>query len=153
MNHDDAKKFEEIIFNLWNYLLNKYENSTYEEEPQVLVRLSNLLVFIPELNDTYTNLVLKSTGITDKNFHSHYLIENLIKLKDRGIPSESAKHVGVILNSIQFAYYVSSIHKKHIIGLVEFLYKNGQKQIADEFCNKMVKQGHDFLIDIYNKFL
>ncbi len=153
LNHADAKNFEEIIFILWNYLSNKYENSTYEEEQQVLARLSNLLVFVPELNDTYTNLVLKSTAITDKHFHSHYLIENLIKLKDRGIPSESAKHVGVILKSIQFAHYFSSIDKKHIIGLVEFLYNNGQKQIADEFCNKMVKQGHEFLIDIHNKYM
>lgn len=152
LNGGEAKNFEEIIFNLWNYLAHKYDNATGEEEQKVLAGLSNLLVFVPELNDTYTNLVLKSSGITDKHFHSHYLIENLIKLKDRGNPNESAKHVGVILNSIQFAPYFSSIDNKHIINLVEFLYENGQKQIADEFCNKMAKQGHEFLIDIHNKY-
>ncbi len=152
LNGGEAKNFEEIIFNLWNYLAQKYENATGEEEQKVLAALSNLLVFVPELNDTYTKLVLKSSGITDKHFHSHYLIENLIKLKDRGNSNESAKHVGVILNSIQFAPYFSSIDNKHIIDLVVFLYENGQKQIADEFCNKMAKQGHEFLIEIHNKY-
>lgn len=152
LNRGEAKNFEEIIFNLWNYLAQKYENATGEEEQKVLEALPNLLVFVPELNNTYTNLVLKSSGIIDKHFHSHYLIENLIKLKDRGNPNESVKHVGVILNSIKFAPYFSSVDKKHVIDLVVFLYENGQKQIADEFCNKMAKQGHEFLIEIHNKY-
>jgi hypothetical protein len=152
LNRGEAKNFEEIIFNLWNYLAQKYENETGEEGQKVLAALSNLLVFVPELNETYTKLVLKSSGITDKHFHSHYLIENLIKLKDRGNTNESAKHVGEILNSIQFAPYFSSVDNKHIIDLVVFLYENGQKQIADEFCNKMAKQGHEFLIEIHNKY-
>jgi hypothetical protein len=152
LNRGEAKNFEAIIFNLWNYLAQKYDKATGKEERKVLAALSNLLVFVPVLNDTYTDLVLKSSGITDKHFHSHYLIENLIKLKDRGNPNESAKHVGVILNSIQFAPYFSSINNKHIINLVEFLYENGQKQIADEFCNNMAKQGHEFLIEIHNKY-
>ncbi len=152
LNHGEAKNFEEIILNLWNCLAKKYDIVNDEEEQKILAALSNLLVFVPELNDTYTDLVLKSSGITDKHFHSHYLIENLIKLKDRGNPSQSSKHIGVILNSIQFAPYFSSINNKHIISLVEFLYENGQKQIADEFCNKMAKQGHEFLIEIHNKY-
>lgn len=152
LNRGEAKNFEEIIYNLWNYLAQKYENATGEEGQKVLAALSNLLVFVPELNETYTKLVLKSSGITDKHFHSHYLIVNLIKLKDRGNSNESAKHVGVILNSIQIAPYFSSIDNKHMIDLVVFLYENGQKQIADEFCNKMVKHGHEFLIEIHNKY-
>ena len=152
LNRGEVKNFETIIFNLWNFLASRYENAKGEEEQKVLAGLSNLVVFVPELNDAYTNLVLKSSGITDKHFHSHYLIENLIKLKDRGESNETAKHVGVILNSIQFAPYFSSIDNKHIIDLVVFLYENRQKQIADEFCNKMAKQGHEFLIEIHNKY-
>ena len=59
LNRVDAKNFEEIIFNLWNYLAKKYENETGEEGQKVLAALSNLLVFVPELNETYTKLVLK----------------------------------------------------------------------------------------------
>ncbi|MHA1737429.1 MAG: PIN domain-containing protein [Candidatus Heimdallarchaeota archaeon] len=152
LNRGEVKKFETIIFNLWSFLASKYENAKEEEEQKVLAGLSNLLVFVHELNEEFTELVLKSSGITDKHFHSHYLIENLIKLKDRGKPNDTAKYVGVILNSIQFAPYFSTIDNKHIIDLIVFLYENGQMQIADEFCNKMAKQGHEFLKEIYNKY-
>ncbi|MFN8287712.1 MAG: PIN domain-containing protein [Chitinophagales bacterium] len=152
LNGEEVKNFEEIIFNLWNYLVQKYDNTTSEEGHEVLAALSNLLVFVPKLNDTYTALVLKSSEVTDKRSYSHYLIENLVKLKDRGGLNESAKHVGIILNSMRFAPYFSSNDKKHIIDLVVFLYENGQKPIADEFCNKMAKQGDEFLIEIHNKY-
>jgi len=152
LNRGEAKNFEKIIFNLWKYLANKYENATDDEEQNILTVLSNLLVFVHELNETYTELVLKSSGISEKHFHTHYIIENLIKLKDRGNPNESARYVGVILNSIQFASYYTSIDSKHIIELILFLYENGQKQIADEFCNKMARHGNEFLIEIHNKY-
>ncbi|HAO05770.1 MAG TPA: hypothetical protein DCQ50_02045 [Chryseobacterium sp.] len=152
LNRSEVKNFEKIIFNLWSFLASKYENAKGEKEQKVLSGLSNLLVFVPELDDAYTNLVLKSSGINFKDFHSHYLIENLIELKDKGNPSETAKHIGVILNSIQFTPYFPLIDNKPIIDLVVFLYENGQKQIADEFCNKMARQGYEFLIEIHNKY-
>ncbi|HLP96137.1 MAG TPA: PIN domain-containing protein [Saprospiraceae bacterium] len=152
LNRGEAKKFEKIIFTFWSYLAYKYENATSEEEQKVLAGLANLLVFIPELNDTYTDLVLKSSGIIDKHFHSDYLIENLIRLKDRGTPNETAKNIGAILNSIQFGPYFFHVDNKKIIDLVVYLYENGQKQNAEEFCNKMAKQGYEFLISIHNKY-
>lgn len=152
LNPGEVKNFETIIFNLWAFLASKYENPKGEQEQKVLAALSNLIVFVSELNDDYTNLVLKSSVITDKHFHSHYLIENIIKLKVKGKPHDTAKYIGLIINSIQFPTYFSSIDHQHIIDLVVFLYENGQKQIADEFCNKMARQGHEFLIEIHNKY-
>src|SRR5690606_38057053 len=86
----EVGKFEEIVFNLWNYLASKYENTKDEEEQKILAGLSDLLVFVPELNERYTGLVLKSSGLSDRHFHSHYLIENLIKLRTKGEPTEAA---------------------------------------------------------------
>jgi len=152
LSEGEAGKFEEIVFNLWNYLASKYENTKDEEEQKILAGLSNLLVFVPELNERYTGLVLKSSGLSDKNFHSHYLIESLIKLRTKGEPKEAAKFIGQILNSIPLRDYFSTTDNKHIIDLVTFLYENGQKNIADEFCNKLTKQGHEFLISLHNKY-
>lgn len=151
LKEDEVKRFEKIIFELWALLANKYENPTNEEEQKILIALSNLLELAPEINDDYTNLVLKSTKIPEKDFHTHYLIENLNKKKDKSEPSVTAKNIGIILNSIQFAPYFSSSDNKLIVDLVTFLYQNGQKSAANEFCNKMAKQGHEFLKDIYNK--
>lgn len=150
LKEDEVKRFEKIILELWSLLAIKYEKFTIEEEQKVLIALSNLLELAPEINDDYTTLVLKSTKIPEKYFHVHYLIENLNKKKDKGDAEVTSKNIGIILNSIQFIPYFSAIDNKLIVDLVTFLYKNGQKLAANEFCNKMVKQGHEFLKDIYN---
>lgn len=152
LNRNESKKFEIIIFDLWAYLVNKYENTTIEDEQKVLAGLANLLEFVPELNEINTSLVLKSITLSEKYFQTHYLIENLIKLKDKGNLIETAKYIGLILNLIPFTAYFSSTENKHIIELVVFLYGNGQKKVADEICNKLTKQGHEFLIEIHNKY-
>ncbi len=150
LKEDEVKRFEKIIFELWTLLAIKYENSPTEEEQKVLIKLSNLLDFAPEINDDYTYLILKSTKIPVKDFHIHYLIENLNKKKDKGNATVTTKNISIILNSIQFGPYLSSTDNNSIIDLVTFLSQNGQKSAANEFCNKMAKQGHAFLKDIYN---
>lgn len=152
LNEAEAKKFEIIIFNLWDFLANKYQNTSDEEEQNILAALSNLLAFAPWLDEDYTRLILKSSILPDKYYHTHHLIENLIKLKVKGSPSQTAKYIGEILNSIPFAPHFSTVDNKHIIDLTTFLYENGQKNIADDFCNKLTKQGHEFLIEIHNKY-
>jgi hypothetical protein len=152
LDSKEAKKFETIIFDLWTYLVHKFENTVVEDEQKILAELSNLLGFVPELSENYTSLVLKSSILSEKHFQTYYLIENLIKLKDKGNPIETAKHIGLILNSIPFTGYFSTIENKHIIELVVFLYENVQKKIAEEICNKLTKQGYEFLITVHNKY-
>lgn len=152
LNSDDSKKFEIIIFNLWNLLAEKYENATEEDEQNVLLELSNFLVFIDELNDVYTALILKSKQANYKHFYSHRLIENLMRLKDNGESNKVAKNIGLIFNSILFGALYTSRDNNNIINLVIFLYENGQKDIADEFCNKVTKRGYEFLIEIHNRY-
>lgn len=152
LSDDDKKKFEIIIFNFWNLLATKYEKINDHEKQNVLLELSNLLVFVSELNDSYTDLILQTKEIIYKHSHSHRLIENLIRLKDRGNLNDVAKNIGLIMNSVLFASQNSSLDNDNIIDLVTFLYDNGQKIIADEFCNKVTKKGHEFLIETYNKY-
>jgi len=151
LEQGEVNRFEKIIFDLWTLFANKYENSTTEEEQKVLIELSNLLKLAPEINDDYTNLVLKSTNIPGKVLYPHFLIENLNKKKDKGDASITAKNIGQILISIHFSPYFSSTDIKLIVDLVTFLYRNGQKPVAKEFCNKIYRDGHEFLVDLYNQ--
>jgi hypothetical protein len=146
-----ADSIELKILNIWELLAANYQDAKSEEEHKVLSALSNLLIFIPELNDRYTNLVLQSCESIEKHFQTHYLIENLITLKERGDQSETARHIATILNAIEFKSYFSSTDDNDIKELVTFLYQNGQKAQADDFCNKMTRKGNDFLVEIYNQ--
>lgn len=146
-----ARNFEEIIYDLWNFLTSKYENTEDENEKKILIELSNFLVFTPQLNEFYTSLVLISCKNSGSHFDTHYLIENLVNLKTKGNPLETAIYLGQILISIPCPDFLSSIENTHIIDLVTFLYENDQKEIALDFCNKLSKHGHEFLIGVHNK--
>jgi hypothetical protein len=137
---------------LWTTMLAKYENSQVEAEQEILEELLHLLIYAPVLNEEYTKLVLKSCGLISKHIHSHYLLENLVILKDSGVPTETAKNIGEILSAMRFQSFFTSVDNEEIITLVEFLYQNEQKLVANAFCDKMVKQGFTFLIAVYNKY-
>ncbi|MFY7733024.1 MAG: hypothetical protein ACOVSR_06035 [Bacteroidia bacterium] len=147
----EQQEFQQIIIELWKFLSDKYENSNIEEEQKNLAMLSNWIVFVPELNEGYTTLILKSCKHIDKIHSTHELLENLVALKKRGNPTTTAKAIAEILSSLNFRDYMASYDQEFIKDLVSFLFANGQKQIAAEFCNTMAAvHQHFFLREIYD---
>lgn len=152
LNQADAIKFQAIIYNLWYAIIMKFQDSEEIEEQDILVTLLNFLKFISELNENYTKLILKSSVFSVKNLRSHDLIENLVRFIDQKDIIETAKYIAQILISIPFTPYDINYDAISITSLVCFMYENGQEAIADEFCNKVTKQGNDFLIETYKKY-
>lgn len=146
----EQKEFQQIIIDLWKFLSDKYEDSHIEEEQKNLAMLSNWIVFIPELNEGYTSLILKSCKHIDKIHSTHELLENLVELKTKGNPTTTAKAIAKILSSLNFRDYMASYDQEFIKDLVSFLFANGQKQIAAEFCNTMAAMYQQFFLrEIY----
>jgi len=143
--------FQEMILGLWNYLADKYENSQIEEEQKNLATLVNWIVFAPELNDTYTKLILKSCKHIDKAYSTHELLENLVALKSKGNPNTAAKAVGEIILALNFKDYMADFDEEFIKDLVSFLFARGQNQVAAEFCNKLASVHQKFFLrEIYD---
>jgi hypothetical protein len=150
---DEIDKFLKIILEFWQYMALKFENYQNEEEGQILANLSRLLGYVPILDKTYKDLTVKSIKvITNKHFRLHDILEDLARLKEKGNSKVTASYIAQIMNIIPFEIYISSIDNKRIIALVEFMYQNDQKAIADELCNKLAKQGYEFLISMHNKY-
>lgn len=146
----EQKEFQQIIIDLWKFLSDKYEDSHIEEEQKNLAMLSNWIVFIPELNEGYTSLILKSCKHIDKIHSTHELLENIVALKTKGNPTTTAKAIAKILSSLNFRDYMASYDQEFIKDLVSFLFANGQKQIAAEFCNTMAAVHQQFFLrEIY----
>lgn len=146
----EQQEFQQIIIDLWIYLANKYENSNIEDEQKNLAMLSNWIVFAPELNEIYTNLILKSCKYIDKIHSPHELLENLVALKTKGNPNTTAKAIGEIISALNFKDYMADFDKDFIKDLVSFLFLHEQKQIAIEFCNKMAAVNQQFFLrEIY----
>ena len=146
----EQHEFQHMILDLWKYLAGKYENSSIEEEQKNLATLANWMVFAPELNDTYSKLILKSCKHIDKTYSTHEILENLVGLKNKGNPNTSAKTIGEIISSMNFKEYMADFDKDFIKDLVSFLFAHGQNKIATEFCNKMAALNQQsFLREIY----
>ena len=144
------QEFQQIIIDLWKFLTDKYENSDFEEEQKNLATLSNWIVFVPELNEVYTPLILKSCKHIEKTYSTHELLENLVQLKTKGNPNTTAKAIGEILLTLNFRDYMAGYDQDYIKDLVSFLFTNGQNQVAAEFCNTMAAVHQQFFLrEIY----
>jgi hypothetical protein len=142
-------RFEKIILDLWKLLLSKFENV---EERRILIELPHLLVFVSKLDNIYTELLLKSTIYFDNYFQVHILIENLVKLRNNGIPEQTSEHISKVLNSIQRFEYFLDEDEQNIIDLITYIYKYGNKSAADDICNKIAQNGNDFILPFYNSY-
>lgn len=148
---EKKENFEKIILEFWTLLSDKYQNTKDKEERKILARLSSFLVYAPELNQTYTSLILKSNLTISEHFCFSSLIKNLTKLKTIGNSNKTAEYIGKILASVSTSY-ISRVNHTQILSLVTFIYDNGHKQLGDKICNEMAKKGHEFLIELHNKY-
>ncbi|MBL0200398.1 MAG: hypothetical protein IPP81_09570 [Chitinophagaceae bacterium] len=147
------QEFQQMILELWKYLVDKYEKSTNEEEEKNLASLASWIVFAPELSDEYTKLILQSCKHINKIHSTHQLLENLAELKSKGNPNIIAKFVGEIISSLNFNDYISDNDQSFIKDLVSFLFIHGQGQVAEIFCNKLASVHQQFFLrEIYNKY-
>lgn len=148
----ERKHFQKIIFDLWYYLAEKYDQSDELAEQKNLANLSRWLVFAPELSEPYVTLILKSCKYLDKAHSTHRLIEDLAAIINNGNSAMTAKAIGDILLVIPFRDYMSNDDQALIKSLVSFLFLHGQKETARKFCNQMaVEHQLLFLRDIYEK--
>lgn len=152
LTRQERMHFDKIILDLWKFLIAKFGKSEDESEHKVLAALCNWLVFAPELNDTYANLILKSCRYKHKTYSTHELIENLVAIKNVGDPAVVARNIGRVISAMNFSEHISDDDQKNIKTLIIFISANGQRKTAVEFCNKMASlYGQYFLRDLHDK--
>jgi hypothetical protein len=146
----EQEYFQQIILELWKYLLEKYTSSIDEKEQKNLATLSNWIVFVPELNDTYNKLILNSCKYIKSVDLTHNLLVNLIRLKNKGNAKVTAKYIGEIILQLFFDGYFSDSVKDLIKELISFLFANEQREIAATFCNRIASDNQQFFLkEIY----
>jgi hypothetical protein len=147
----EQQEFQGMILELWEYLADKYENSSIEGEQKNLASLANWIVFAPELNNTYTKLIMITCKYIEKTYFTHKLLENLVGIKSKGNLNAAAKAINKIISSLKFKEYLADRDKDFIKDLVSFLFAHGQNQGAAEFCNKIAAVNQQFFLrEIYD---
>lgn len=154
LQEDERDSFLEKIIFLWEFIAGKFEDLEDADEGVLEIKmiLPNLLVFAPEVNGRIASLIIKSAKYLRKHFYTRKLLENLNLLKIKGERTDTALYIGEILGLLPVNPYYSNYDTQNIVDLVTFLYENGQSDKANDFCNRLAKNGNDFLTDVYKRF-
>jgi len=155
LSESDQQDFQHMIIDLWTFIVDMYEKPKGEEEERNLGALSDWIVFVSELDEVYTNLILKSCKYAIKSHSTRMLLESLISLKIKGNSIVNAKYIAKILPSLNLQdFYITRHNEDYIKDLVTFLFTHEQKEVAAKFCNKIASTNQQlFLRDIYNKYM
>lgn len=144
----DSKELESIeikILNIWQFLLSIIHSS------ENCKSMLHFIGYIQKLNKANTDLI-KSTLDNCKDVYTDLIIDSLQRLQFLGNLRENAVLIGEILNTIHFEFYILDEDKLKINDLVSFIYENSANNLANSFCDKMAREGHQFLIPVYDKY-
>jgi hypothetical protein len=124
---------------LWKHITDNNPNT------QVTGKIMEWLNIFDELDDNLFNLCMAGAKYVEGH-HAHYIIEYLLKFLD-----DKSEEVGkILLEMVRNINLISDYKKEDVIKIVETLYNNQNKQLADDICNQYFdKQNLLFLRELY----
>ncbi|HPL03115.1 MAG TPA: hypothetical protein PLE59_06330, partial [Bacteroidales bacterium] len=141
----------ENIIEFWRWLYDKYKckQGIDENDKKILSEVTKLTVFLPKLNKDNSEWLKLSTRYLEIDFDSSYFIEYLNKLTDKGDSKETSKYIGEIF-LIMLINNTPDFDQIYIQSIIEFLFKEGNRDTARKICNIYAQRGYEFIRDIYN---
>ncbi len=139
----------QTFFN-WVFI-NKYGEANIEDIPKseqsIISSLSHLIVYFEKINEENWSLIELCAKFVGVGYNSSVFIENLNKIDDKGSLIFVGKAYLKMLES-----FTPDYDKKQIRSIIEKLYVNKEKEIADQICNIYGERGFEFLREIYLKY-
>jgi len=126
---------------LWKYIVEKNPNTP------ITGKIMEWLNIFEELDNDLIALCMLGAKYIDGH-HVHYVVEYLIKFIDT-----KYEEIGkILLEMVSNITLISDYKKEDVIKIVEYLYNNNKKQLADDICNQYFdKQNLLFLREIYTR--
>lgn len=159
---EDANKSlpAEKFFKIWNKVYEKFKvpaavGGLSEEEKALLSELLKLTMWLPELNEKYTNWLIQAAPYVNNRHNSMEFVEYLSYLTKRGktSPADSARYLARIYSEM-LKGYVPEYKQEHIQVIISYLYENGDsrtKETADSIVEIYARKGLHFLQDIWEE--
>lgn len=140
------------IINCWKWFYdNKYKTKLIEDisndDKKILSVMGKLAIFLPHINEEYSQWLLLSAPYINENYNSSFFVEYLDKFND----SQSMVYTGKILLKM-LEHSIPDFRQDHIRSIVDKLYNHGQKANADDICNIYGMNGYEFLRNTYEKY-
>jgi hypothetical protein len=159
MQHKPLKEdseFKDKIIGFWRILYERYKEkeSLHDGDKKILSTAAKLSVFLSKLDkESYEWLMLSASNMPTV-MDSHFLIEYLDELKDKGIKVESGRYVGNIFLKL-LELFTPTYKEEHIRSIVKYLYacnNSETKDLANRICIIYGTRGVYFLRNLYEKY-
>ena len=143
---DNSKVTGEELWIYDNKYMAKQMGDIRTDDKKILSVIGKLTIFLPHINEEYSQWLLLAAPYTNENYNSSFFVEYLNKFDD----PQSSVYLGKIFIKI-LEHYIPYFREENIQSIVEKLYKHGQKDDADKICNIYGMNSYEFLRDLYEK--
>ena len=148
IQRDNPNLNETTVFPLWEKIFNQLKPNLQSEENQRTISDSvQWLCFFNNISNELFEILKFSAKYLKRSFGTVHFIEELHRFRKNELIKVGELFV-VLLDTEDFPTYKA----EHIQEIVEDLYKNNYKEVADNICNRYAKRNLLFLREIYEKY-
>lgn len=145
---DNPDVTSEIIFPIWKKIFDNISSSLEDEEnKRIISNLTQLLCYFETIPDDLFDILSFSAKYLKSGFGTVHFVEELNRLRKKEL-DKVGKLFSLLLDNDDYPTYKT----EHIIEIIEELFTNGCKDIANDICNRYAKKGILFLRELYEKY-
>lgn len=145
---DNPDVTSEIIFPIWKNIFDQIKaNLKDEENKRIISDLTQLLCYFETIPDDLFDILSFSAKYLKSGFGTVHFVEELNRLRKIEL-DRVGKLFLKLLDNDDYPTYKT----EHIIEIIEELYTNGYKNLANNICNRYAKKNILFLRGLYEKY-
>ncbi len=137
-----------IIFPIWKRIFDKISLKIEDQENQrIISNLTQLLCYFKTIPDELFDILSFSAKYLKSGFGTVHFVEELNRLRKKEL-DKVGKLFSLLLDNDDYPTYKT----EHIKEIIEDLYTNGYKELANDICVRYAKKGILFLRELYEKY-
>lgn len=144
------------ILDLWTLIVDKLKFIEKEQAKEILKRSLRLIPYFSKLNNGLKEVIQTIVEEVELNISKDILIGDLKTLfveESSIIHTQSHyQNLGELLLAIPFKNSYTRLYENNLLFLTELLYKNEYASLANNYCEKMSRDGFEFLNELYSKY-
>ena len=145
-NNKLTKKDRLKVKLLWKIIYDKLSKDEIKYK-DIISELSGWLRVIPKIDEDFIPIINLSLKYVDENLTASQVVEDLLRFVNK-----QPKVVGSLMLNMMKAKIIPRYDENDIIKLVDSLFVNKQKQVANEICDIYGENNCFFLRDISTKY-
>lgn len=137
---------DQRILAFWEYCYSKIKDNE-QAHRTILSDLNLLATFLKKIDSKSKDWLIQSAPYVEERHHAYFFLESLDRLADT-----NPKEVGEVYLAMLEGNALPLYEESNIKSIVEKIYKEKEKSLANKICDRYSREGHEFLNDLYEKY-